>query len=260
MSTTAKKKTSSKKTKKEKKTPIIKSEGIVLTNQHLTRQLDIIPLEVLGEQITIIGAGAIGSWTALSLAKMGFCNIRVIDYDTIEIENMNCQFYPHSAIGQLKVVALKDLVKAFTNIEIEAIAREYIKELYSGIVISAVDSMKVRKLIWDNHKEISFGTKFIIDPRMGAESALLYTMSPLDLEDIEAYENTLYTDENSVQERCTAKSTIYTANLLSGLVSKTVKDIVTKNPYSRSAIWAIKENIFKAWPKENKNKSNEKAS
>ena len=34
---------------------------IELTNVALTRQADIIPIDVLGENITVIGAGAIGS-------------------------------------------------------------------------------------------------------------------------------------------------------------------------------------------------------
>lgn len=224
-----------------------KIEAIELTNEHLTRQLDLIPVDVLGEQITIIGAGAIGSWVALSLAKMGFENIRVFDHDTIEIENMNCQFYPHAAIGQPKVKALFTLVKEFANVEIEAIHGKYEGGQFPGIVICAVDSMKARRLVWEEHKETAFGTKFIIDPRMGAESALLYVMNPMDPKDVDDYENTLYTDEDAVQERCTAKATIYTANLLSGLVAKAVKDIVTRGPYPRTAAWAIDQNALQCW-------------
>lgn len=228
--------------------------GVKLTNEHLTRQLDIIPIAVLGEQITIIGAGAIGSFTALSLAKMGFSNIRVIDYDKIEVENMNCQFYRFSDIGKHKVTALKELVKDFTNVEIEAIVDKYTGGTFPGIVISAVDSMAVRKLVWDSHKNLGVATKYIIDPRMGAEVALLYTMCPMKDEDVEDYEATLYDDKDAVQERCTAKSTMYTACMLSGLVAKAVKDVVTKNPYPRVATWAIKENAFQSWSAPDKKK------
>ena len=223
--------------------------GMKLTNEHLTRQMDIIPVETLGEQITIIGCGAIGSFTALSLAKMGFENIKVFDDDKIEIENMNCQFYRHSDIGKPKAEALKSLVKDFTGVEIEAVTEKYVGGTFPGIVISAVDNMKARKLIWDNHKDLGVATKFVIDPRMGAEVALLYTMNPMDEEDVADYETTLYTDDAAVQERCTAKATMYTALMLSGLVAKAVKDIVTKNPYPRTTTWAIKENAFQAWPK-----------
>jgi molybdopterin/thiamine biosynthesis adenylyltransferase len=220
-----------------------------LTNTHLTRQLEILPVDKLGENITIIGAGAIGSFTALALAKMGFENITVFDFDKIEIENMNCQFYRHSDIGKFKALALKELIKDFTNVDIQAQTTPYERGVFPGILISAVDSMKVRKLIWDNHKENSILTKLLIDPRMGAESGLVYAMNPMKRKDIDSYEKTLYTDENAVQERCTAKATMYTACMLSGYVAKVVKDFVTKAvPYPRVTQWNIGANAFQSFP------------
>ena len=224
-----------------------------LKNVALTRQLDIIPIEVLGEKITIIGAGAIGSFVALSLAKMGFGDITIFDDDKIEEENMNCQFYRFKDIGKQKVYALQELVVDFTKTLLEAKNERYQHGIFPGIVISAVDSMEVRKQIWMNHKMKSPGTRAIIDPRMGAETALLYVMNPMDKADIESYEKTLYTDEAAIQERCTAKSTIYTACMLSGLVAKAVKDlVVTPEKYLRIAQWSIKDDQFVAYKKEKK--------
>lgn len=218
-------------------------------NAHLTRQMKLIPLEVLEEPITIIGAGAVGSFTALSLAKMGFTNIKVFDFDKIDVENMNCQFYRFKDIGSQKVNALQDLVKEFTGVEIDAQDRPYETGTFKGIVISAVDSMKIRKLIWDNHKELGIGTKLVIDPRMGAESALIYAMNPWDSKDIESYEKALYSDENAVEEDCTAKATMYTACMLAGQVCKVVKDyLVRSNPYARTTMWDIKGNTYKSFP------------
>jgi len=45
-----------------------------------------------------------------------------------------------------------------------------------------------------------------------------------------------------MHDRCTAKATMYTACMLSGLVAKSVKDIVTDGPYPRNAMWSIKDN------------------
>jgi len=220
-----------------------------LVNAHLTRQMDIIPIDVLGEDITIIGAGAIGSFTALALAKMGFENLTVFDYDKIEIENMNCQFYPYSAIGMQKVMALKMMISQFANAEINVVDKPYEAGAFKGIVISAVDSMKVRKLIWDNHKNLSPATKLFIDPRMGSEFGVTYAMNPMDPKDVSSYEKTLYTDENAEQERCTAKATMYTACMLSGFVAKIVKDFLTKSvAYPRITQWNIGQNAFVSFP------------
>lgn len=218
-------------------------------NDHLTRQLDIIPMEALEAKITVIGAGAIGSFTVLSLAKMGFTDITVFDDDDVSVENMNCQFYRFKDIGKKKVIALADLVKEFTKVEIEGKPELYEKGFFPGVVISAVDSMEVRKLIWTNHL-LSPHTKAVIDPRMGAESALLYCMCPMIEQDRISYEKTLYLDQDAVQERCTAKATIYTALLLSGLVVKAVKDTLLAENKLRTVHWNIGQNAVEMWSKE----------
>lgn len=222
--------------------------------EHLTRQLEIIPPEVLGEPINIVGAGAVGSFTALALAKMGFCDITIYDFDNIEIENMNCQFYRLKDIGKSKVEALQSLVEDFTDVKIEIKNKPYKRGLLNGIVISAVDSMAVRKLIWEQHKERAVGTRIIIDPRMGAEFAMTFAMDPMDPADIASYEKTLYSDKNAERERCTAKSTIYTALLLSGYVAKIVKDVLTSPKYPRIMQWNIKgtDKTFESYGTENK--------
>ena len=217
---------------------------------HLTRQLDLIPLECLDQAIHIIGCGAIGSFTALALAKMGYTNLDVWDDDTIEIENMNCQFYRHSDVGRLKAEALHDLLADFTDADIGVHTERYegVAPL-PGIVISAVDSMAARQMIWDAHTTRGLATQLVIDPRMGAETALCYAMRPMVQADQTSYAATLYTDAAAVHERCTAKATMYTACMLSGFVAKVVKDFtVTKGSrYPRNMQWSIAENALQVW-------------
>lgn len=214
-----------------------------LKAEHLTRQIDLIPLKVLGEKITIIGAGAIGSFTALGLAKMGFGNLTVMDFDKVDTVNMNSQFYRFQDIGKPKVQALFDIIKDFANIQITAVNDAYTGATLNGIVISAVDSMATRKTLWENSK----AAKMFIDARMGAEFAALYTMSPNKKQDIIGYENTLYTDEEAVETPCTQKATIYTVQLIAGQVCKIIKDIVLDSPYVRVAQWNIKENVLESY-------------
>lgn len=211
---------------------------------HLTRQAEIIPSEVLDVPITVVGAGAVGSFTVLALAKMGFSKLTVYDFDKIEIENMNNQFYPLAWVGEYKVLALSEMVQEFTGILIEANDRRYTPEetVAPGIIITAVDSMAARKMIWGMHK-MRYEVVAYIDPRMSSEAALLYTMNTMNQTDITDYEKTLYTDEQGVQEPCTAKATMYTSLLISGLVCKAVKDVVVKSEkYIRMAMWNIKAN------------------
>jgi molybdopterin/thiamine biosynthesis adenylyltransferase len=207
------------------------------TSEFLTRQSDLISSSQLrAYPITIIGAGAIGGWVALSLVKMGITNITVYDFDIVDTVNMNCQFYRVSDIGRPKVEALRELIEDFTGIVINIYNEKYTGQPIQGICISAVDSMAVRKLAYMN----SLRMNYIIDPRMAVEDALMYVMNPSDRVDRESYEKTLYSDEESVHERCTSKATIYTANLLAGMVVKAVKDLITFSSYPRITMWDIK--------------------
>lgn len=217
-------------------------------DSHLTRQLDLIPMEALNVPVHIIGAGAIGSFTALMLAKMGIEDITVYDPDKVSIENMSCQFYRFSDIDQYKVDALHDLVYDFTEVSLLPINRAWKSDSFAqpgdtlkGIIIAAADNMEVRRALFEHCKD-NYLVKWFIDSRMGAESCLLYTMNPQDPKDQESYAKTLYTNEQAVQERCTAKSTIYTANMLSGHLVKTVKNLITGASYPRVTHWSIADN------------------
>jgi len=216
-----------------------------MRKEFLTRHADLLPWENLGLSIAIIGAGAVGSQVALCLAKLGFDDIHVYDFDTVDEENMNCQWYGPEDIGKLKADCLFHQVYRMTGTEINTHARRV--EAGSGlegmpdIVICAVDSMKARAELWD-----AFGraAKWWIDPRMSAEEALIYTVNPRDRAECQRYVKTLYSDEESVQESCTAKATMYCAMMLAGHVAKFVKDIAVEDSPSHTVQWNIKQDAY----------------
>ena len=221
----------------------------MLTNEHLSRQSDILPSAVLGEPITIIGQGAVGSWTTLALAKMGFCNLTTFDHDKFDTVNLNSQFCRLRDIGQFKSEAVAAMVMEFTGVQVRYNTQRYESGIFPGIVISAVDSMAVRKRIWEQAKLSPF-TRAVIDPRMAGQACQAYVMRPSEGVDRLDYEKTLYGDSEALQERCTEKAIIYTSNLLSGLVCKAVKDLLTKPNHLRIAIWDIAGDQFEAYHRE----------
>lgn len=220
---------------------------------HLMRQLDIIPLEKLDTPITVIGAGAIGSLVVMTLAKMGFENLSVWDFDIVSVENMSCQWYGFDDIKKPKVEALAAAIKRDCRIDLKTHNEKFegtgaqIQTL-GKIVITAVDSMAVRQTIWNACKD-NGRIFWYIDPRMAAEYALSFVMNPNNTADITSYEKTLYTDQNAVEERCTAKATMYTSTLIAGYVCKAVKDVVTGNDYARITHWDIAGNQMQNWGK-----------
>lgn len=219
----------------------------LISKPHLIRQWDLIPQQALQTPVTIIGAGAIGSFVALQLAKMGMENLEVWDHDAVSVENMSCQFYRFKDIGKPKVEALGEIIHDFTGVDVDENHCRWVPGnalATSGIVVLAVDSMETRREIFNMMAENFYFVTHVIDPRMGAEFAAMYVMQPQILKDQQSYQKTLHTDEESVQERCTAKSTIYTANLLSGLVVKAIKDIIVGNHYARVTQFNIGENAM----------------
>jgi hypothetical protein len=176
--------------------------------------------------ITIIGTGSVGSFTALSLVKMGAHNIQVFDDDLIDEVNISNQFYRIKDIGEYKVDALQSLISDFEGISIMSHASKCngTQEL-NGIVIVALDSMLPRKRIWDSIKGKE-DVELFIDPRMGGRVARIYAVNPRN--GIEAYEKTLYTDDNSTPERCTERTIIYNVLGISSLIAKIIEDHFAK--------------------------------
>jgi len=207
--------------------------------EYLTRQYDLIPASILDTKIEVVGVGAIGSITVLILAKMGFNNIHVYDFDKVDAVNINNQFYRIKDIDVLKVLALKEIVKDFTGIDITAHETE-VKDapLHGKFVISAVDSMSARAKILD-----LFMGEVLIDPRMAIEDACIRTLNLTKGDSYNSYAKSLYSDEEAVQERCTAKATMYTPSLIGGLIAKIILDVLLDRPYVKALDWDLKLNV-----------------
>ena len=196
----------------------------------LTRSSDLIPGEILAKSITIVGAGAVGSFTTLCLAKMGFVDLTVFDDDTVSEVNLGNQFYRFKDIGKPKVEALAEIVKDFSGTEIKAFPVRYTGHVPVRVVVAAVDSMASRKDIWGKERG-RFGSFWFVDPRMGAEQASIRIAKTQVPDTWQAYERTLWDDSAIPNEPCTAKSTVYTAASLGATVAQTVRDLLLERPY-----------------------------
>ena len=215
---------------------------------YITRHLDLITEKQLATRIVIVGAGAIGSFTTLALAKMGFHNLTVVDFDTVEPENIGSQFFSIDSIGMPKVEALYTMVKNFTGIDIKAVNQRVVdmQQFPCDMIISAVDNMAVRKMILETAY-----AKHIIDPRMAAEYATMEVVNLSYSEQVDNYKKTLFSDAEAVQERCTAKTTIYTVLLIAGQIVKAVKDVTEgRKDYIGSMDWNINKNALMAFSSE----------
>ena len=188
------------------------------------RQQELVNQEKLANlHIAIVGCGAVGSFTALSLCKMGVGQLTLIDGDKVSVENLPNQFYRDGDLGKKKVDACSDLIRQFDGqISMITLARPFIKQkLEADIVISAVDSMDVRKRIWASVSS-NRSARLLIDPRMAARVIQVYSVFPGEPSSCKKYEQTLVDDSETLDERCTAKSIIYSVLPLAGLICRQV--------------------------------------
>ena len=160
--------------------------------------MSIVNNDKLSIPITIIGAGAVGSFVCLTLAKMGCTDITVYDDDDIDTHNISNQFYREQDCGNSKVESLKAIIKEFDNIDIKIVSKKYKNQSLEGIIISAVDSMSVRNDIWKNIK-YNPSIKLFIDGRMGAEVMRIYTVKPHDKDEIKFFEK--YLQKSNIDEK-----------------------------------------------------------
>jgi len=208
------------------------------------RQLDIINPEKFSGRIRIIGAGGIGSPTAIILAKIGFRRFVLMDDDTVEPHNLPNQFFPVEALGMLKVEALAIQMLQFNpDVDIEPVPEKFTDDFRwlqpapREIVIVATDSLKSRACIWGRCKNKPH-IELYLDARMAAEQFEVHVVCPSNLGDKRQYESTLFQGKTPDTGRdgrelrkpvdlpCTARAIAYNTFVLAGLLAHEIKKFV----------------------------------
>lgn len=188
------------------------------------------PSEIKDKSITIIGAGATGSYAALLLAQMGWGNtpfqqgtLKVFDGDIVEEHNLANQVYESSHIGKPKVEALKEVILRKCGFEIQAFNQMVDDKTPTDLIRSTyvfflTDTMKSRKDIFEKHFKFPFNTDLVIETRMGMRDGRIYTFNPNDGEHVKEWKATLYDDNVAEASMCGAsQSIVSTVGFLSSL-------------------------------------------
>lgn len=185
-------------------------------NERYRRQRDIIPQEKLAAcRITVIGLGAIGRQVALQLAALGATRLQLVDFDEVEPSNLSSQGFLEKDLGRLKVEAVASLCREINrSLEIHCLPERFRHSRQVGTtVFCCVDRIETRRQIWE---AVQNRTDFFTDGRMAAEVFRVVTVA--DSAGRKEYEKTLFSAEEAYSGHCTAKSTIYCANVAAGLM------------------------------------------
>jgi sulfur carrier protein ThiS adenylyltransferase len=180
------------------------------------RQQDLVPLAALMPlTTTVIGVGAIGRQVAIQLAAIGARQIQLIDFDTVETTNITTQGYLQADLGQLKVSATANHLRAIDpEITVFEIATRFRPDQPTGeAVFCCVDSITARSAIW---RAVRHRCQFWSDGRMLGETMRILTAT--DPASRDHYASTLFQQSEAQTGSCTSKSTIFTANIAAGLM------------------------------------------
>jgi molybdopterin/thiamine biosynthesis adenylyltransferase len=199
-----------------------------MTKADYLRQSGIISIQDFKDnEIAIIGCGAIGSFTAISLAKMGLQKFFLCDMDRIEPHNLPNQFFKEEDIGVNKVFVTSENMKDFnSDVKTELCYAEIEKNKTfpsksCTIVVSCVDNMDVRKYIFNKCKK-NKQVQLFIDTRMAGLQGQVYIVDMSNKKQIKNYEKSLFKTEDAVQLRCTERSIIFTVMGIASLVCNQV--------------------------------------
>jgi sulfur carrier protein ThiS adenylyltransferase len=188
----------------------------IADQERYSRQKDIVPADRIMEcRATVIGVGAIGRQVAIQLAAMGIPWLQIIDFDIVEISNLASQGYFQNDLGRPKVEATAQICHEINQgLELYTVNDRFKRSADIGdVVFCAVDSIDTRRLIWESVKD---KVRFFCDGRMSAE--VLRVLTACDSDSRQHYPTTLFQSQEAFVGPCTAKSTIYCANIAAGLM------------------------------------------
>ena len=133
--------------------------------------------KLLNSKVLIIGAGGLGSPVAIYLALAGIGTVGIVDFDVVDVTNLQRQILHHDAdIGKSKVESAKNTLLAY-NPDVNVItynepitaenAMEIMKEF--DVIVSGADNFAARYLINDaaylSNKPLVDGSILMFDGR-----------------------------------------------------------------------------------------------
>lgn len=166
--------------------------------------------------ISIIGAGGIGSYLGVLLSRIGDHNLYIYDFDNIDETNMAGQLYTTTQLGFSKVDSIAFNIYNFSNLVINSMSKFTKDSMVTPYMFTPLDNMDVRKLAFDKWVEEYGNTSeaLFIDCRMLMESLEVYFVTKDRIED---YKKELFPDNEIEEAPCSAKATSHCGAMCASL-------------------------------------------
>lgn len=147
---------------KEKKLPEIEKSSLNITKEELDRAFDArfpsrMKEKLQNASVAIAGLGGLGSNIAVSLARSGVGHLFLVDFDVVDVTNLNRQMYMIPHLGMPKTQALHDIllqINPWLDIQTRQIrvTAENVTELFGNwsIVCEAFDRPDQKAMLVDS--------------------------------------------------------------------------------------------------------------
>lgn len=115
-------------------------------------------------EILLFGVGGVGSYVAESLVRSGIGHITIVDFDTVELTNLNRQIMATEAvIGEKKVQVMASRLKSInSDCEVRSLEEKYIGDNWElffdrpyDYVVDAIDMVSAKLHIIEKCKELN---------------------------------------------------------------------------------------------------------
>lgn len=135
-------------------------------------------------KVGIAGAGGLGSNCAVALARSGVGTLVLSDFDIIEEQNLNRQYYFKDQTGMMKTLALKENISRINPDVIvldnqEILDRINIPEIFSecDVIVEALDRSDMKEMLIETVQLKMPGTPLVIGSGLagwGKSNAIRY--------------------------------------------------------------------------------------
>lgn len=230
-------------------TATLESPVLDLSQRDIRQRSFVPPDELACYTALVIGTGAVGRQVGLMLAGLGIPRMALIDFDKIEVVNLNPQGWSPADIDRYKVEVLAESIRAY-NPDVKLFAQvsrfgrafwseESFLELHPPdaklAVFACVDQMAARQFIWQQAKERA---AFFVDARMGGETIRILTSRAPATDDY--YETTLFADSEAHQTTCTAQGSNYVAAFAAAHLvtqfTKSLRNFMSDRDYTHNVL------------------------
>lgn len=118
------------------------------------RHTEAVRKKLWSSRVDIAGLGGLGSNVAVMLARAGVGHLHLVDFDVVDLTNINRQHYFTQHVGMLKTDAIKEIIKSvnpYTDVKTEnvKVTPDNFMEIFEGasILCEAFDSAENKAML-----------------------------------------------------------------------------------------------------------------